>query len=226
MIEPTPHEAAESPPRRAGRPRGVDIDADGLTARQAAVLSAIRELTAELGYPPSIREIGGAVGLRSTSSVVHQLRALERAGHISQDPHTPRSYRVSTPAAPAPRDVQAPLLGRIAAGYPVTAEQDVSAVLTLPRRVVGAGDVFLLEVVGDSMTGAAILSGDLVAIRRQPDAQNGELVAALIDGEATVKELRRSDGKTWLMPRNPDFEPIPGDHAAILGRVVAVLRRI
>ncbi len=130
------------------------------------------------------------------------------------------------PADAGAAPVCVPLVGRIAAGAPIPAEQDVEDVLRLPRQLVGEGEVFALEVVGDSMVDAAICDGDWVAVRRQSDALNGDIVAAMIDGEATVKRLRRYGGHVWLVPRNPAYEPIPGDQATILGRVVAVMRRL
>ncbi len=213
---------------------------DGLTARQRGILQVIAESVASRGYPPSIREIGEAVGLASPSSVAHQLAALERKGYIRRDPRLPRAMEVLQPAAPTastqelalPDDAAAseptyvPVLGRIAAGGPILAEQSVEALFPLPRELVGDGQLFLLRVAGDSMIDAAICDGDWVVVRSQPTADNGEIVAALLDDEATVKTLRRKDGKTWLMPRNPDYDPIDGDHARILGKVVAVLRRI
>jgi repressor LexA len=211
----------------------------GLTPRQTRVLEVIRNSVESRGYPPSMREIGEAVGLSSTSSVAHQLMALERKGYLRRDPHRPRAYEVRSPdggrplapAGPhAERGSQSasyvPVIGRIAAGGPILAEQSVEDVFPLPRQLVGDGDVFLLKVSGDSMIEAAIMDGDYVAVRRQPVAENGDIVAAMLDGEATVKRLRHRDGHRWLMPHNPAYEPIPGDEATILGRVVAVMRRV
>jgi repressor LexA len=190
------------------------------------------------GYPPSVREIGEAVGLTSTSSVAHQLRALERKGYLRRDPNRPRAVGVrpaedSPPDAtlapaeqPGPRPVLVPMVGRIAAGGPVLAEQAIEDVFPLPREIVGEGTLFLLRVTGDSMIEAAITDGDWVVVRQQPTAENGEIVAAMIDGEATVKTFKRSDGHVWLLPHNPAYQPIPADHATILGRVVALLRRL
>jgi repressor LexA len=217
---------------------------DGLTARQRLVLQHIRDSVERRGYPPSMREIGQAVGLTSPSSVAHQLSALERKGYLRRDPHRPRAIEVVAPAATrAPRPVPAnarvdddvttlpepsyvPVVGRIAAGVPVLAEEVVEDVFPLPRTLVGDGTLFLLKVTGDSMIDAAICDGDWVVVRQQPTAENGEVVAAMIDGEATVKTFRRRDGGVWLMPANPAFEPIPGDDATVLGRVTAVLRRV
>ncbi len=213
-------------------------DNDSLTPRQRRVLEVIREWVERFGYPPSVREIGEAVGLTSTSSVAHQLRALERKGYLRRDPNRPRAVGIrpanSVPAtseAPSeeparPTPVFVPVVGRIAAGGPVLAEQAVEDVFPLPREIVGTGSLFLLRVVGDSMVEAAITDGDWVVVRQQPSADNGDIVAAMIDGEATVKTFKRRDGHVWLLPHNPAYEPIPGDDATVLGRVVAVLRRL
>lgn len=211
---------------------GADpADPDGLTPRQRRVLEVIREWVERRGYPPSVREIGEAVGLNSTSSVAHQLRALERKGYLRRDPNRPRAVGVLPPdpdgeTATRPRPAYVPVVGRIAAGGPILAEQAIEDVFPLPREIVGEGALFLLRVVGDSMVDAAITDGDWVVVRQQPSAENGEIVAAMLDGEATVKTLRRRDGHLWLVPQNPAYEPIPGDHATVLGRVVAVLRRL
>lgn len=205
-----------------------------LTERQREVLEVIRRSVRERGYPPSIREIGEAVGLTSTSSVAHQLRTLERRGLLKRDPHRPRAVNVRddrpTPppagddALPAPTYV--PVLGRIAAGGPILAEEAIEEVFPLPRELVGEGSLFLLRVVGESMIDAAICDGDWVVVRQQNVAENGDIVAAMIDGEATVKTFRQKDGHVWLIPHNEHFEPIPGDDAAILGKVVTVMRRV
>lgn len=211
-----------------------------LTAKQTLILGAIRDSIAARGYPPSMREIGDAVGLASLSSVTHQLNQLELAGVIRRDPNRPRALEVlaEDPAReePAPSIVRfddddnvtarVPLVGRIAAGVPITAEQQVEDVMPLPRTLVGKGELFMLKVVGESMIDAAICDGDWVVVRQQNDAENGEIVAAMLDDEATVKVFRQRDGHTWLLPRNSNFEPIVGDHAQILGKVVAVLRSL
>ena len=211
----------------------------GLTPRQRRVLEVIREWVERFGYPPSVREIGEAVGLTSTSSVAHQLRVLERKGYLRRDPNRPRAVGVrpadDAPEAPeeAPEDqpgrphpVFVPVVGRIAAGGPVLAEQAIEDVFPLPKEIVGEGALFLLRVTGDSMVEAAITDGDWVVVRQQPSAENGDIVAAMIDGEATVKTFKRRDGRVWLLPHNPAYEPIPGEEATVLGRVVAVLRRL
>jgi len=221
-----------------------------LTWRQRKVLQVIRESVQKRGYPPSMREIGEAVGLTSTSSVSYQLSTLQRKGYLHRDVGRPRTVEVRLPGHPAVRpepsrerdedgaadipgfDIPSqgaayvPLIGRIAAGGPIVAEQYVEDVFPLPRQLVGEGTLFLLSVKGDSMINAAIADGDWVVIRQQEDAENGEIVAAMLDGEATVKTLKRSDGHVWLIPHNPAYAPILGDEASILGRVVAVLRRV
>jgi len=211
-----------------------------LTERQRTILDVIRASVNSRGYPPSIREIGDAVGLTSTSSVAHQLRTLERKGYLRRDPNRPRAVDVRgaddsvTPivatdvagsdALPEPTFV--PVLGRIAAGGPILAEEAVEDVFPLPRELVGEGSLFLLKVVGDSMVDAAICDGDWVVVRQQNVADNGDIVAAMIDGEATVKTFKRTRGQVWLMPHNPAFDPIPGNDAAVLGKVVTVIRKI
>ncbi len=214
-------------------------EGDRLTARQRAILEAIRDSVEQRGYPPSIREICDAAGLASTSSVAHQLRALERKGYLRRDPNRPRAVDVrraesvgdtevvSGPGGDAmPSPVFVPVVGRIAAGGPILAEQLIEDVFPLPRALVGEGTLFLLRVTGDSMIDAAISDGDWVVVRQQPTAENGEIVAAMIDGEATVKTWRRRDRHAWLLPHNPAYAPIPADDATVLGRVVAVLRKV
>jgi repressor LexA len=221
-----------------------------LTWRQRKVLQVIRDSVQKRGYPPSMREIGEAVGLTSTSSVSYQLSTLQRKGYLHRDVGRPRTVEVRLPGHPAVRPEQStavaaetepqadgmdiasqeatyvPLVGRIAAGVPITADQQVEDIFPLPRQLVGEGQLFMLKVAGDSMINAAIADGDWVVIRQQEDAENGEIVAAMIDGEATVKTLKQSDGHVWLMPHNPAFTPILGDDASVLGKVVAVLRRV
>ncbi|MDX3070945.1 transcriptional repressor LexA [Streptomyces sp. NPDC088354] len=218
-----------------GRPPGDRVRPDGLTTRQARIVEAVLQSVAQRGYPPSMREIGQAVGLASTSSVAHQVGALQRKGVLEQDPHRPRAYRVrsaspevrdGTEPAELPEAAYVPVVGRIAAGAPILAEEVVEDVFALPREVVGEGELFALEVAGDSMLGAAICDGDWVTVRRQPTAENGDIVAAMLDGEATVKRLKQEGGHVWLLPENPAYEPIPGEDATILGKVVAVLRTL
>ena len=213
-------------------------DAAGLTPRQRKVLEVIKESVERRGYPPTIREIGTAVGLTSTSSVSHQLQTLQKKGFLRREESRPRAVDVRIPgeqpeppqqqedrdARPAPTYV--PVVGRIAAGGPILAEQAVEEVFPLPRELVGTGTLFLLKVVGDSMIEAAIADGDWVVVRQQPTADNGDIVAAMIDGEATVKTYKRRDGHVWLLPHNAAYAPIPGDEAVVLGRVVTVLRKV
>jgi repressor LexA len=211
---------------------------DGLTQRQRRVLEVIHDSLDRRGYPPSVREIGEAVGLSSASSVAHQLSVLQKKGWLRRDPNRPRALDVRLPGESAtlagesreqpgaPTPTYVPVVGRIAAGGPVLAEQAVEEVFPLPRELVGDGTLFTLKVVGDSMVGAAICDGDWVVVRQQPTAENGEIVAAMIDGEATVKTFKRRDGRVWLLPHNAAYEPIAGDEATILGRVVSVLRRV
>ncbi len=264
--------------RRRGRPSRADVarqlaesgasvtslpdgpaDAFGLTPRQWRVLEVIREQVETRGYPPSIRELGDAVGLASSSSVAHQLKTLEQKGYLRRDPHRPRALEVLTPGAQEhsgrehsarrhveagpgligeagfddtdsgdlrPVPVNVPVVGRIAAGGPILAEERVEDVFPLPRQLVGDGTLFLLEVRGDSMVDAAICDGDFVVVRQQPTAENGDIVAALLGDEATVKTFKRVNGHVWLMPHNPAYDPIDGTDSSILGRVVAVLRRV
>jgi repressor LexA len=223
-------------------------DEAGLTPRQRKVLEVIRESVERRGYPPTVREIGEAVGLTSTSSVSHQLATLQKKGFLRRDPSRPRAVDVRIPGETAPpppplavahqdddeaaaraarpQPAYVPVIGRIAAGGPVLAEQAVEDVFPLPRELVGSGTLFMLKVVGDSMVDAAIADGDWVVVRQQPNAENGDIVAAMIDGEATVKTFKRRDGHVWLLPHNPAYAPIPGDEATILGRVVTVLRKV
>jgi len=233
-------------------------DEAGLTPRQRRVLEVIRDSVSRRGYPPSIREIGEAVGLTSTSSVAHQLSTLQRKGLLRRDPNRPRAVDVRLPEEAAaasaiasrhrsgvqdgpgsardsedsggtferPTPSYVPVVGRIAAGGPILAEQAVEDVFPLPRELVGEGTLFLLRVSGDSMIEAAIADGDWVVVRQQPVADNGDIVAALLDGEATVKTFRRRDGHVELLPQNSAYAPIPGNEATILGRVVTVLRKI
>jgi len=222
------HELPDGPP-----------DALGLTARQRRVLAVIRDSVEARGYPPSMREIGQSVGLTSSSSVAHQLRVLEAKGYLRRDPNRPRALEVLTPETgfetayddtgsgdTHPEAIYVPMVGRIAAGGPILAEERVEEVFPLPRRLVGDGTLFMLEVRGDSMVDAAVCDGDFVVIRQQPSAENGEMVAALIGDEATVKTLQKEGGEVWLLPHNASYEPIDGSEATILGKVVTVLRKV
>jgi repressor LexA len=240
-------EAAEPARRGPGRPKVTEMPdpVTGLTRRQLAILDVIRDSVERRGYPPSIREICESAGLASTSSVAHQLTMLERKGFLRRDPNRPRAVDVRTPGSPAGRGKAArravalsdsapqgetpvfvPVVGRIAAGGPILAEQMIEDVFPLPKSLVGDGTLFMLKVVGDSMIDAAIADGDWVVVRQEQTADNGQIVAAMIDGEATVKTLQRRDGHVWLLPHNPSYEPIDGDESTILGVVVSVLRRV
>lgn len=216
---------------RVADPIADPADGTVLTMRQRKVLQIIRESVATRGYPPSVREIGEQVGLKSPSSVAYQLNALQRKGLLRKDAHRPRAVdvrpaEVTADGPPRPEPAYVPMVGRIAAGGPILAEQSIEDVFPLPKEIVGDESSFLLRVVGDSMVEAAITDGDWVVVRQQPTAENGDIVAAMIDGEATVKTFRRKDGHVLLMPHNPAYSPIPGDDATVLGRVVAVIRKI
>ncbi|GAA2143038.1 transcriptional repressor LexA [Actinomadura napierensis] len=209
---------------------GLDVSA--LPPRQQRILATIRDWAVRYGYPPSTRQIGDAVGLRSASSVSRHLTSLEEKGFLRRGaavarPIDVRSFlREGSAAEPAADSVTVPVVGDIAAGTPIMAEQHVDDTLALPRELVGRGNVFALRVRGDSMIDAAICDGDTVVVRQQPEAHSGQIVAAMLDGEATVKVYRRRDGHVLLEPRNPAYEPIDGDHATVLGIVVSVLRSI
>jgi repressor LexA len=230
--------------RDTDRVSDPDPDPDHvLTWRQRRVLHVIRDSVQRRGYPPTLREIAEAVGLSSTSSVAFQLSTLESKGYLRRDAGRPRTVETRLPGALAPQPehelgeparvdlslqqlTNVPLVGSVAAGEPILAEQSIEDIVPLPRQLVGGGTLFLLKVVGDSMLGAAIQHGDWVVVRQQHDAENGDIVAAMIDDEVTVKTWLRRDEHAWLMPQNPSYTPIPADWASILGRVVTVLRRV
>lgn len=209
-----------------------------LSPKQLAILEVIQTETRRNGYPPTMREIGDAVGLKSLSSVTHQLNQLELSGYLRKDAGKTRALEVliDTPttatenpadAAPPLGDAAlVPLVGHIAAGIPITADQQIEEIFPLPRQLVGKGDLFILKVQGESMIDAAICDGDWVVVRQQNNAENGDIVAAMLEGEATVKTFRQRDGHTWLLPRNSAFEPILADQAIVLGKVVAVMRSV
>jgi len=214
-------------------PAGID----GLTARQRKILDFISVATADRGYPPSMREIGEAVGLTSSGSVDYQLKILGEKGFITRDANRARALEVVSPATAGtpehlaegdlmPTAAYVPLVGQIAAGGPILAEQSVEEIFPLPKSLVGEGQLFMLTVKGDSMIDAAICDGDFVVVRQQATCENGDIVAALLDDEATVKTFKKRDGHVWLMPHNPAYEPILGDHAQIMGKVVSVLRKM
>ena len=209
-------------------------DEHGLTTRQLKILQAIKSAMIANGYPPSMREIGAAAGLASPASVQYQLQALEKKGFIRRDPSRGRAMEVLLPGETS--DIEntqqadntrlVPLVGRIAAGGPILADQVCEETFPLPESIVGQGDLFMLKVVGDSMIDAAICDGDYVVIRSQKNCEKGEIVAAMIDGEATVKTFSRKDGHIWLLPANDNYAPINGDDCEILGKVTAVLRSV
>lgn len=235
-------EQARSSARQAS-PESFE-DRPALTPRQELVLDVIRSIVTERGYPPTVRELGQAAGLSSPSSVSHQLKVLEEKGYLRRDPNRPRAIEVVEDQPPFaepgdapdaavavlgdqhPDAVATPILGRIAAGAPITAEEHVEDVFALPKQLVGEDPAFMLEVRGDSMIDAAICDGDWVVVRQQPTANNGDIVAALIEEEATVKTFKRTADKVWLLPHNDAYQPIDGTHASILGKVVAIMRRV
>src|SRR5215210_4350790 len=202
------------------------MDAD-LTARQQRILEFIGDTVRERGYPPTVREIGEAVGLTSSSSVHSQLANLQRKGLLHKDPTKPRAIQIDEPRA---EGAVVPVLGRIAAGAPVLASEHVEEYLTVPMGFVDGVDHFALRVTGDSMIDAGILDGDTVVVRRQDSAKTGDIVAALLPGpaedEATVKRLRLEKGRVILVPENPALEPFEMVDGSILGVVVAVLRKL
>lgn len=202
-----------------------------LTPRQRQILTMIRDWSDRHGYPPTMREIAAAVGLASPSSVAHQLTVLEERGHLRRDARGSRAVALLDDTAEKTEekptdDVRVPLLGAIAAGAPILADEQVEDELTLPLSMVGRGTLFALRVKGDSMIEAAICDGDVVVVRQQPTAENGDIVAAMLEGEATVKVFRRTGSQIDLVPRNPAYDVIPGNHAVILGKVVTVMRRL
>jgi len=209
-----------------------------LTPRRRRIVQVIEDSVQRKGYAPSMREIGEATGLASTSSVAYQLSVLEKEGYLSREARRPRTAALRAPApaatGPAARQEVAPVprVGRIAAGSPILADQLIEEIVPLPRQLVGEGELIILTVVGDSMIDAAIADRDWVVVRRNSDVEDGDIVAAMIesdtsaDREATVKTFKKRDGHVWLMPHNPAYAPILGDDATIVGKVVAVLRRM
>jgi repressor LexA len=207
----------------------VPSETSQLTPRQRRILEFIAETVRTRGYPPTVREIGEAVGLTSSSSVHAQLATLERRGHLRKDPTKPRAMALSDSSRA--QGVVVPLVGRIAAGEPILAEQNVEDHLVVPMGFAGDAEHFALTIRGDSMIGAGILDGDVVIVRSAPTADDGDVVAALLPGpaedEATVKRLKRTRGRVMLVPENDSLEPFEMDpQGQILGTVVAVLRRL
>lgn len=231
---------------RGATERLETMETSRITTRQSQILEVVQANIDRYGYPPSVREIGQMVGLASPSTVKHHLDTLEKMGLLERVAGRPRALRTQATqdsAAALPQQqstvsievpvviaegqtADIPLVGRIAAGAPITAEQNVEDVFSLPTRLTGSGNLFVLEVSGDSMIDAAICDGDFVVIRSQSTASNGEIVAAMLDGEATVKVWSMKDGSPWLLPRNQNYSPIPAEHAVILGRVVTVVRAL
>ncbi len=210
-------------------------DEKQLTEVQSKILEAIVSYRREKGYNPTMREVGEAVGLSSTSSVSYQLSQLRELGFLSKADAGQRAMDVlksapgmSTASRSEVSDnvVSIPLVGRIAAGGPIMAEQNIENHFTLPRELVGGGDLFMLKVSGDSMIDAAICDGDWVVVRQQQTAEQGDIVAALLEEGATVKVFKQSNGQTWLLPRNSSYDPIDGTHAVIMGKVVSVIRSL
>ena len=198
-----------------------------LTTRQRAILEFITRTHRERGYPPSVREIGEAVGLQSPSSVHAQLATLADRGYLRKDPTRPRAIVVQLDETGIPQQTSpvanVPLVGQIAAGAPILATEQIEETLSLPQDLVGTGTLFALKVKGDSMTGAGIFDGDCVVVRQQNDAVNGDIVAALLGDDGVVKTFRQTENHVWLMPENPNYDPILGDGCQIMGKVVATL---
>ena len=213
-----------------------------LTERQQKILDCVHQSVESRGYPPTLREIASSVGLKSTSAVAYQLRILEKKGHLTRDAGMPRtvvekSSRLrlvqersevsSVSIGDGPQNlVSVPWFERIAAGNPVIANPFSESFMHLPSEMVGYGELFAIRVAGDSMVNASIFDGDYVVVRRQDDAAKGDIVAALIEEEVTVKTFQHVDGHVWLMPQNPSYEPIPGDDCRLMGKVVATVHRI
>lgn len=224
-------------------------DPASLSDRQRRILEVIRDAVVLRGYPPSIREIGDAAGLQSTSSVAYQLKELEKKGFLRRDPNKPRAVdvrhlpdtdsrskvgpKVKTKTISGGINSELageasfiPVVGKIAAGNPILAEQNIEEYYPLPAEIVGDGELYMLQVVGESMRDAGILDGDWVVVRSQPVAEQGEFVAAMIEGEATVKEFHKDASGIWLLPHNDSFAPIPAENAVIMGKVVSVMRKL
>jgi repressor LexA len=213
-----------------------------LSDRQGKIVQVIESSVRSKGYVPSLREIAEAVGLASTSSVSYQLSELAKKGYLTRAAGRPRTAVVRRPGqrqvdqgladVPGQGMAPVPLVGRIAAGRPILADESVEEVIPLPKQLVGEGDLIMLRVVGESMIDAAIADGDWVVVRRETDIENGDIVAAMIesdmsaDREATVKTFKKVDGHVWLIPHNAAFSPLLGDTAEIIGKVVSVLRRL
>jgi len=195
-----------------------------LGGNQKRVYDYIVSETQRCGYPPSVREIGAALGLKSTSTVHGHLTRLEKKGYIRRDETKPRAIELLDREAKKPT-VDLPLVGKVAAGTPITAVENIEEVYPFPEELVGAGEHFMLKVQGDSMIDAGILNGDMVVVRKQNSCENGEIVVAMVDDEATVKSFYREKGHIRLQPHNPTMEPIIVETCTVLGKVIALLRR-
>ncbi|MCW2925556.1 MAG: SOS-response transcriptional repressor, LexA [Thermoleophilia bacterium] len=226
------------------------VTSPDLTTRQQAVLDVLRSYGAEHGYPPTVREIGALLGLASSSTVHSHLGALERAGIVERDPSKPRALRwgpnaeaagveaagptggPASPSSSADADTDAsvslPMLGRVAAGAPILAEQHLEGHLPVPRQLTRTGDSFVLKVRGDSMEGAGILDGDWIVVRHQKEASNGQIVVALVedDADATCKRFERRDGRVLLHSENPAYPPLEPEHCEVAGIVTGVMRAL
>ncbi|MCI6244830.1 MAG: transcriptional repressor LexA [Eubacterium sp.] len=192
---------------------------DRINETQQAVLNFIREVISQRGVAPSVREIGEAVGLRSTSTVQYNLNALEKAGYIERDPNLKRTIRLAGGSSKA---TPVPLLGTVTAGVPILAQEQIEEYI--PVALGKSGDYFALHVRGSSMINAHIIDGDIIIVEKTPVAENGDIVVALVGDEATVKRFYKEKGHFRLQPENDDFEPIIVDELALLGRVVTVIR--
>jgi repressor LexA len=206
----------------------------GPTERQARILEVIRDFTEQRGYPPSVREIGERVGLSSSSTVQSHLKSLEKHGLIHRDPTKPRALTAGGQRGGERRPAERrdaehallPIIGKVAAGVPITASENLEGEFPVPADLARRQGTFMLRVSGDSMVDAAILDGDLIVVAPQPDARNGEIVVAMLDGEATVKRFYREAGRVRLQPENRALAPIYADDVTVLGRVEAVYRRL
>lgn len=203
-----------------------------LTARQQEILNYIKKEVQKKGYPPSVREIGEAVGLSSSSSVHAHLEKLEEMGYLRRDPTKPRAIEVLTDDSPLNsfdriKDLQyVPVVGSVTAGAPILAEQNIQEYFPLPRDFSRAEEVFMLKVRGDSMINAGIFDGDMVIVNKEPAAKNGDIVVALLGDEATVKRFYKETTQVRLQPENEKYEPIRSTDVQILGKVIGLIRRI
>ena len=202
-----------------------------LTKRQQEVLAGIRLIFAETGYPPTVRELGERLGLRSSCTVQRHLEALERKGFIRRNPTKARTIEITRGPKPVSRSaadgglISLPMLGTVTAGLPILAVENVEDSLALPKTLVPDGECFVLKVRGDSMINAGLYDGDLAVIKRQDSADNGDIVVALLDDEATIKRIYKENSRFRLQPENPTLEPIIVDNVTVLGKVVMSIHR-